>query len=103
MALQVASYTCPFGTLPNTYWRWDSLAINVPKGEATVTLKGYVDEAAYNSAAKEIGERTVKATGEAFAQIGAILEGVVSQQPLSEVIYNFAKENDEFFAGAVDA
>ncbi len=103
MALQVPSFTCSIGTLPNTYWRWDTLQIRAREGDAKVAFKGYVNADAYAANAAPIGERTVLVGGDEFLQIGAVLEGVVPQQPLSTVIYDFARENDEFFAGAVDA
>lgn len=100
MALQVPSFATKFGTLTNTYWRWESLAINVRDTKATVTLRGYVNKAAYDNGNEDIGYVPVTIEGEAFGSLAIQLDGP-TPVAISQVIYGYVVANEPLFAGAV--
>lgn len=102
MAMTVTGdFATPFGTVvPSTYWRWVWVGIDTTVPKATVTIRGYLSEAAYQAGAQAVGERTYSVTGDAFWAVAASVEGGGG---LTAAIEEYVRSVDEFFAPPPDA
>jgi hypothetical protein len=106
MALSVtAPYQTPYGTtVQSTYWLWVNLAVDVPSLQASCTLYGYVDEAAFNTNKQPIGNKQFVLQGDDFAQF--VMQPVSTDSTvsdaLSSIIYAYAKASDPLFTNATE-
>ena len=103
MALQVTGdFETPYGSIiPSTYWRWVGLGIDVTRGAGTLTLYAYVSEAAFAAGKQAVGQRQYEVSGPSFQTVAGQLDGE-APSPISQVVYDFVRANDPYFAGAVD-
>jgi len=69
---------------------------------ATVLFKGYIDKAAFEDGKEPISNYGAGIEGDEFLSFAAVMEGISPQEPLSKMIYDYAKTKIDLFKGSTD-
>lgn len=88
-------------TLDSTYWRWVNLGLDVAGMRAQVVLYSYASAEAFATGKQPISQRNYTVEPEAFVpMVQTAPVGTTMSDVLSNVVYDYIKATDPFFAEA---
>lgn len=99
MAKQMA-YTSVFGVdFPDSYWKFDTLILNVGPKQGVFTFYGYANVAAREALREPVGTQSYEVTGDIYdALFSATIQDQEGYNPIKSA-YEYAS-SDSFFQNA---